>query len=69
VDRESGRDPERKQASGVSLAALHQQLDALMLRLDPQDLASAATSEFDELTAELQALELAQRQRVMDDQP
>lgn len=68
IDRESGRDPERKQASGVSLAALHQQLDALMLRLDPQGEAAAATSDWDQLQGELAQLELEQRRRVMDGQ-
>jgi hypothetical protein len=66
IDRESGRDPERKQASGVSLAALHQQLDALMLRLDPQGVATEGPADFDQLSAELAALELEQRRRVME---
>ena len=36
IDRESGADETRKQASGVSLAALHAQLSEVLARLDPQ---------------------------------
>lgn len=35
IDRESGADPMRKQASGVSLAALHAQLASLLDRVRP----------------------------------
>jgi hypothetical protein len=52
IDRESGHEPRSRQASGVSLAALHERLDALLLRLDPEDLSSAApTPALDTLTA------------------
>jgi hypothetical protein len=52
IDRESGHEPRTRQASGVSLAALHERLDALMLRLDPEGVASAtATPALDTLTA------------------
>jgi hypothetical protein len=51
IDRESGHEPRTRQASGVSLAALHERLDALMLRLDPEDVAQVATPALDTLTA------------------
>lgn len=66
IDRASGRDPKRRQAAGRDLANLHEQLDALMLRLDPQQVAVEGPSEFDQLSEELAQLELAQRRRAMD---
>jgi len=36
IDRESGDDQRRRQASGVSLAALHERLEKVLERLDPQ---------------------------------
>lgn len=68
IDRESGRDPERKQASGVSLAALHERLDSLMLRLDPEGVAAGGTDSWEDTQRELAELELAQRRAVMDHQ-
>jgi hypothetical protein len=41
IDRESGHDPRRKQASGVSLSALHAQLAELLQLLDPEDTSPA----------------------------
>lgn len=71
IDRASGRDPERRQAAGRDLANLHEQLDALMLRLDPQGVAAEGPSGWDQLQEELAQLELDQRRRVMEgqDQP
>lgn len=66
IDRASGRDPKRRQAAGRDLANLHEQLDALMLRLDPQQVAVDGPSEFDQLSEELASLELEQRRRAMD---
>jgi len=40
IDRESGDDVTRKQASGVSLAALHERLAAILQLLDPADTAA-----------------------------
>lgn len=65
IDRASGRDPKRRQAAGRDLANLHEQLDALMLRLDPLQVAVDGPSDFDQLQAELAELELDQRRRVM----
>lgn len=65
IDRESGREPGSRQASGVSLAALHERLDALMLRLDPEQVAVDGPSDFDELNTELAQLELDQRRKIM----
>jgi hypothetical protein len=42
IDRESGDDVTRKQASGVSLAALHERLAAILQLLDPADSAAPA---------------------------
>lgn len=36
IDRESGHVPGSRQASGMQLAALHAQLDALLVRLAPE---------------------------------
>jgi hypothetical protein len=41
IDRESGHDPRRKQASGVSLSALHAQLAELLQLLDPAETSPA----------------------------
>ena len=43
IDRESGHDPRRKQASGVSLAALHERLAAILQLLDPTEAAAPST--------------------------
>lgn len=66
IDRASGSDPKRRQAAGRDLADMHERLDALMLRLDPEEVTADAPEPFDQLTAELQRLELEQRRRVME---
>ena len=66
IDRASGRDPNRRQAAGRDLADLHERLDALMLRLDPDEVAATSSEPWDELQAELAALEVAQRRKVME---
>ena len=66
IDRASGRDPKRRQAAGRDLANLHEQLDALLLRLDPQGVAADAPSDYDQLQEELAQLELEQRRRIME---
>jgi hypothetical protein len=43
IDRESGDDVTRKQASGVSLSALHAQLAAILQLLDPAESAAPST--------------------------
>lgn len=60
IDRESGDDETRRQASGVSLSALHAQLLEVLERLDPraesEDSTDAAWREFTEaMTAPPQA--------------
>lgn len=42
IDRESGHWPDLRQASGVSLAALHERLAAILAALDPQEAAGAS---------------------------
>jgi hypothetical protein len=69
IDRASGRDPERRQAAGRDLANLHEQLDALMLRLDPVGVTAEGPSDWDKLQGELANLELEQRQRTMGQVP
>lgn len=54
IDRESGADPMRKQASGVSLAALHAQLANLLDRVRP--IADGASDEDEEWHALVQEL-------------
>jgi hypothetical protein len=66
IDRASGRDPNRRQAAGRDLSDLHERLDALMLRLDPEDAAATDTGDaWAELTQELTQLEVEQRRRTM----
>ena len=67
IDRASGRDPNRRQAAGRDLADLHERLDALMLRLDPEEVAHASTDPWNELQGQLVELELQQRRKVMQD--
>jgi hypothetical protein len=43
IDRESGDDDRRRQASGVSLAALHERLEKVLERLDPAGLVEDPT--------------------------
>jgi hypothetical protein len=55
IDRESGDDETRKQASGVSLAALHERLEKVLERLDPQDQAEdGVDAEWRKFTAAMQ---------------
>jgi hypothetical protein len=65
IDRASGRDPQRRQAAGRDLANMHEQLDALMLRLDPEGVAAGGTDSWEDTQRELAELELAQRRQVM----
>ena len=66
IDRASGRDPNRRQAAGRDLADLHERLDALMLRLDPEEVAATSSEPWDALMGELTQLELDQRRKVME---
>lgn len=73
IDRASGRQvdgfPTRRQAAGRDLGALHEQLDALLLRLDPVGVIAEGPSDWDRLQTELADLELEQRRKVMGEQP
>ena len=66
IDRASGRDPSRRQAAGRDLSDMHERLDALMLRLDPEEVAVDGPDPFNQLTAQLAELEIEQRRKAMD---
>ena len=66
IDRASGSDPKRRQAAGRDLADMHERLDALMLRLDPEEVTADGPQPYDELSQQLMELELDQRRKVME---
>ena len=61
IDRVDGSDGTGQQANGVPLAAMHQQLDALLARLNPE--VNDDSSPMAQLVAEMQREEAEQRAR------
>lgn len=55
IDRESGDDATRRQASGVSLSALHERLEKVLERLDPQGDAADADDTWRAFTEAMQS--------------
>lgn len=55
IDRASGHSDPRHQASGVSLAALHERLADILARLDPDE-ATGGPDKFDELLDDLRTM-------------